>query len=471
MEWLRVQLQVLRERGVKVILMGHVPPARTANKLSWDETCWQKFTLWQHQYRDIIVASLFGHMNIDHFMLQDFHDLDKDTKKGRMEAVMNPTDGERVSMFDDGEITVTSAADYLHDLRKTFAKLPSLPKGSSITEYEEAQVEKQSTWQNILNRITSTIEPMRENEQIRRAKRPEKEGFKKIGGRWGERFSVAHVSPSVVPNYFPTLRIFEYNITGFEDLVISDDRGSLAGHRTSSSEMTAEEGIDGLGDAEDIEAKKAKKSRKKPRKYKFKVPQPPSKSTPPGPAYSPQPFTLTGYTQYFANLTHINNDFVEDSVGEDNLDLVAGNRWKEGKHHGKKTKHGKPHPKKFKYEVEYSTTKDKVYKLKDLTVMSYLELATKIGKGQKGKSLGTLGESEDGADGEDDHVAIDADKAGKHEKKKKKHHKKNGRGNKVWYAFFKRAFVGTMNASDIEGQSAGSREDSESAGAGDMMEL
>ena len=61
MEWLRIQLQILRERGMKAILIGHVPPARTDSKESWDETCWQKFTLWERQYRDIIVGSLFGH--------------------------------------------------------------------------------------------------------------------------------------------------------------------------------------------------------------------------------------------------------------------------------------------------------------------------------------------------------------------------------------------------------------------------
>src|SRR4051812_24178600 len=84
MEWLRIQLQILRDRGMKAILIGHVPPARTDSKLSWDETCWQKFTLIERQYRDMIVSSLFGHMNINHFMLHDFKDLKKDTKSGRM---------------------------------------------------------------------------------------------------------------------------------------------------------------------------------------------------------------------------------------------------------------------------------------------------------------------------------------------------------------------------------------------------
>lgn len=60
MEWLRIQLQFMRKRGVKAILTGHVPPARTPGKMSWDETCWQKYALWSERYRDVIVGSVYG---------------------------------------------------------------------------------------------------------------------------------------------------------------------------------------------------------------------------------------------------------------------------------------------------------------------------------------------------------------------------------------------------------------------------
>ena len=57
MEWLRVQLQILRDRGMKAILMGHVAPARSEEKTNWDETCWQKYTLWMDRYRDVVVVA------------------------------------------------------------------------------------------------------------------------------------------------------------------------------------------------------------------------------------------------------------------------------------------------------------------------------------------------------------------------------------------------------------------------------
>jgi hypothetical protein len=38
MEWLSAQLNFMRERNMKAILIGHVPPAWTSQKKSWDET-------------------------------------------------------------------------------------------------------------------------------------------------------------------------------------------------------------------------------------------------------------------------------------------------------------------------------------------------------------------------------------------------------------------------------------------------
>lgn len=38
MEWLNIQLALMRQRGSKVILIGHVPPAWTSAKMNWDES-------------------------------------------------------------------------------------------------------------------------------------------------------------------------------------------------------------------------------------------------------------------------------------------------------------------------------------------------------------------------------------------------------------------------------------------------
>jgi endopolyphosphatase len=237
MEWLRIQLTIMRQRGIKAMLMGHVPPARTDSKASWDETCWQKYTLIQQNFRDIIVGSLYGHMNIDHFVIHDFKDIKKDTKEGRMASGASfQTTGVRHSMFEDGEITVASAVDYLLDLGNAWAKLPSPPKSKknskskSLADYIDTDEEDEvSIWQWVIKKISISKKNKKGDKDSKGGKgepSKKKKYIEEIGGRYAERFSVAHVSPSVVPNYFPTLRIFEYNITGLENTILLPTQSS-----------------------------------------------------------------------------------------------------------------------------------------------------------------------------------------------------------------------------------------------------
>ncbi|KAJ4354667.1 Endopolyphosphatase [Didymosphaeria variabile] len=412
-EWLRVQLQIMRDRGMSAILIGHVPPARVDSKESWDETCWQKYTLWERQYRDVIVGSLFGHMNIDHFMLQDFHHIKKGAKKGQMAPQSSKTKAQIQGggLLTDGEITVASASDYLVDLRYWWSKLPSPPskksKGRSIAEYvdEESDEEDVSFWQNPLSVFSKSK---------KKPKHGKKKSFlDKIGGRYAERYSVSLVAPSVVPNYFPTIRVFSYNTTGLDRLTVStvSDQETFTNSLIQKLAMDHDFADDDTytRDTESILRKKHKNSEKeslkKRKKYKFKVPKGPSKSSPPGPAYSPQTLTFTSYTQYFANLTHINNDFVAEAESSSSsingaspqtifgLHIDAEGRiedrgWKEGKHgkHQGKKPRLKPRPKKFRFEVEYDTRTDGRYKLGDLTVRSFVDLARRIGEGDRGET-------------------------------------------------------------------------------------
>jgi endopolyphosphatase len=486
MEWLRIQLQIFRERGMKAILMGHVPPARVDSKESWDETCWQKYTLWQRQFRDVIVGNLYGHMNIDHFMLQDFDHISKDAEKGRMAASMmmqNSEENGRISLYEDGEVTVASASDYLLDLREAWAQLPSPPtksnrksRASAVDDLEETADISIRGW--VLSKFKKPSNSAKPD------KSQKKKYLEEIGGKFAERYSVTHVAPSIVPNYFPTLRIIEYNITGLENTHLpssySNLRGSSSTHSQQSLAESDEEDDDYLHDVETA-MKKKKKNKKGPRKYKFKVPEGPSKSAPPGPAYSPQVLTWTRFTQYFANLTHINNDFVNNtdpntdpvSVNKDSprtifgLNVTADGQienlgWKEGKHgkHQGKQPRPEPHPNEFVFEIEYDTKKDR--KFPDLTVRRWVEYARRIGQQKGAKSMGLdeeaddihesplINESEDEEDGNDDVDEMGKGKGGKKHKKKKGKKRKHHKASKEWYTFVKRAFVGTMNPHEIK---------------------
>ncbi|KPM45505.1 Endopolyphosphatase [Neonectria ditissima] len=457
LEWLSIQLERLRDRGMKAILIGHVPPARTDSKQNWDETCWQKYTLWLKQFRDVVTGAVYGHMNIDHFLLQDTKDIDlslyeEDTPlRGPIEE----------------DFSVDSKGDYLQELRQSWAGLPgSVARAVNHSDDDEDD---------------DNDDPAHDLGKKRKGKK--KNNLKKIGGKYGERYQLSLISPSVVPNFFPTIRVIEYNITGLDDAPVWIDTFDVnAEAPMANSEIWEEEEVDEQVRTElkrDLEAEKKKKKHKKGRKHKKKpkkpknpqlvVPPPPAKGSPPGPAYFPQPFTLTGYTQYFANLTYINNDMT-NSVDEA--------RWRNGDFSDRDPKNKRPKPREFKYEVEYSTFTDKIYKLRDLTVRSYLRLAYRIGKSEekkeknnkkgKGKSIEEWDEDEDEDDEQDDDELDaledgtddsddsddeptsedDADTESKGKKHKKK--KKKAKVNKVWREFLQRAFVSTISKKDLK---------------------
>ncbi|WQF85040.1 Putative calcineurin-like phosphoesterase domain, ApaH type, metallo-dependent phosphatase [Colletotrichum destructivum] len=457
MEWLRVQLEFLRERGMKAILMGHVPPARTDSKKNWDETCWQKYNLWMQQYRDVVVGSLYGHMNIDHFIVHDTKEVNINILGGY--AVDDDVGREA---FED-ELEIQSAQDYLTELREGWAKLPPV---------DVKALEEEDTFQS-----DAQGKKGRKGDKDKKKKKPGKD----LGGKYAERYHLSLVGPSIVPNYFPTLRVVEYNISGLENAAVWTDSftneiPSLA--LPTDADPVHEELKREIDAAQKRKGKKGKKGKKPttPKDPNLVIPQPPPAGTGPGPAYAPQPLTFLGYTQYFANLTYLNNDMTQENKD------VSRNKWRDGIHKDKDPKSKKPKPRPFAFEVEYSTFTDKIYKLSDLTVRSYVKLANRIARENvKGKALaqeddeeeddddddddeeeeyqkdemgqeeendsGAVDEGDEGdkedEDTEDDGVETEKN-SGKKGKKGRKGKKKKKKHNKVWLHFLKHAFVRTV---------------------------
>jgi len=87
------------------------------------------------------------------------------------------------------------------------------------------------------------------------------------------------------------------------------------------------------------------------------------------------------------------------------------------------------------FEVEYDTASDKIYELEDLTMRSWLQLASNIAKSKKG------GKSSDLDDNEFQPSALPEQESGKGKKREK-----------VWFTFVKRAFVGTIEEGDVKDQ-------------------
>ncbi|GAM82422.1 hypothetical protein ANO11243_004010 [Dothideomycetidae sp. 11243] len=433
MEWLRVQLQFLREKGHKAILSGHVPPARTDGKMNWDETCWQKYALWMRQYRDVIVGTFYGHMNVDHFILQDFDDINHDLDNGYGIEKANLRKNEN-------SLRPFGAASYMTEMRAAWAQLPKKPKGVKV-RLGGSTVDLSTAYSSDDARPSWEIEAFSAEKKKKKKHKKSKKGKKyvdSIGGEHAERFGLSFVSPSIVPNFYPTLRIYEYNTTGV------DYHPPTALLRRPIMNYDVEPDIE-TETKKNKKKKKKKKDKEKKRQRKrrrFTVPQPPSKSAPPGPAYSPQSLSLLRYQQYFANLTYINHDFDEVLAAEgvafvNDVVSIEGGKWKDGKHkhhNGKKPNKGDgPAPRNFTFEVLYDTREDKVYKLKDLTVRSYLELATRMASGMSS------------VDQETSTTAEDVHKTPKVTRTMSKKEKMN----KIWYAFVDRAFVCTKSDEEL----------------------
>lgn len=422
MQWLRTQLQLMRDRGLKIIIMGHVPPASTDNKKSWDSTCWQLYALWMKQYRDVVVGSMYGHMNIDHFMLQDFHDIKKKTKKGRLKSLCS-----KKKQSSSDEMSIQSSEEYLTDLRDDWAKIPDAPEPSSL-----ASGPLKNWWDDL-------------PKQGKKHKSKEDKYLKKIGGEWAERYSVSLVTASVVPNYFPSFRVIEYNITGVDNIPSS----SPSIPAPDDSEDATSSALNDDGNIEpsslDMNKKHKKKKPKKPKKPRYTIPSPPPKSSPPGPAYSSQPFTWLGYKQYYANLTRINAAFnlstTPISTNIPSQDETSATQ----EHNPRNPDPGTPAVM-FEFELEYDTSNDTIYSLPDLTVRSYVDLARRIGKYDP-----------DGSSVLDDHQVEGSKKRKhKHEKKKKKQRKRERKeAEKLWFTFLRRAYVGAKGDEELREEFAG----------------
>lgn len=412
MEWLRVQLQLLRGRGMKAILMGHVPPARTASKQLWDETCWQVYTLWLRQFRDVVVGSLYGHMNIDHFLLADSKNVNIDS----VETESSLGDGKK-------KVSTTGKKDYLDELRSIWADLPRAA-GKIKDLYDTDALYDDGDDDEAYGMHDDDDEDI-ESEGVDAMKKKRRHKWRKIGGKHAERYQISLVSPSVVPNYLPTLRIIEYNITGIEDAETWEDPFQLSDGEPDLGNDDARLELRSVSasteDEDELAAiagkkKKGKKGKdKKPKDPNLVIPDDPRKKDLPGPAYSPQTLSFTSLQQYFVNLTHVNN---EPSGGK-----------------GKGKDKDKIKTREFTFELEYDTRTDKDYGMHDLTVRSWVELAYRMGKGAPAAA---------------DMSDVDTMKKKGKGKGKGKKDNKDKKSNKTWLAFAQRAFVSTVSREELD---------------------
>lgn len=338
--WLGYVLDELRERNMKVWLSGHVPPIEK----NFEPTCFNKFALWTHEYRDVIIGSVFGHMNVDHFIPVDGEKAWKNMQRQGLASII-PDDDD--SSFLDSAI----AAKEAHLL-------------GTKPENKESYIDtvKEKYYQKVKDRLDNAIDDEGKKKKKKGHKKPET--LEQIC----ERYSIVNIDGSVVPTFNPSIRIYEYNISSLEtdfsvQNISSWDEFFVNLEKLHGDEYETDDGGDFtiLGERPNKgNVKKGKKSKKGKKRKNRKDPTIPKRKPvdkPLGPAYTEQSLSPLRYVQYYADLKEINQKYIK---------LI-----KEGMD-AEKAAHDS-----FRFKIEY-TSDSEPYKMKSLLVKDYLDLAASL---------------------------------------------------------------------------------------------
>ncbi|KAG5458858.1 MAG: hypothetical protein BJ554DRAFT_840 [Olpidium bornovanus] len=237
--WLKVTLRLLRRRKMKVVISGHVSPA-TSN---YYPRCLKKYTRIVSEFRDVIAAQVFGHNNLDHFFfLKEEYASSVGTtgvyERGEAERDENEDDEGEVDKDEaiDGEVDedaeIKGEVDEEEDANGETGEEEDVDE--DIDGDDEGDDGKNGRSDDekanfvALDRTDSLIHPVstRDNSQeavvsvMSRSYVGELiKSFRKLPKRAGgagddAAYSVVHVTPSVIPVYNPSLRVFKYYTGG-----------------------------------------------------------------------------------------------------------------------------------------------------------------------------------------------------------------------------------------------------------------
>ncbi|CAI4373629.1 BDN_1c_G0012780.mRNA.1.CDS.1 [Saccharomyces cerevisiae] len=344
--WFGYVLEELRSRGMKVWLSGHVPPIAK----NFDQSCYDKFTLWTHEYRDIIIGGLYGHMNIDHFIPTD----GKKARKSLLKAMEQSTrvqQGED-SNEEDEETELNRILDHAMAAKEVF-----LMGAKPSNKEAYMNTVRDTYYRKVWNKLERVDEKNVENEKKKKEKKDKKKKKPITRKELIERYSIVNIGGSVIPTFNPSFRIWEYNITD----IVNDSNFAVSEYKPwdeffeSLNKIMEDSLLEDEMDSSNIEVginreKMGEKKNKKKKKNDKTMPTEMPDKYELGPAYVPQLFTPTRFVQFYADLEKINQELHNSFVESKDI---------------------------FRYEVEY-TSDEKPYSMDSLTVGSYLDLAGRL---------------------------------------------------------------------------------------------
>ncbi|KAL3230761.1 Endopolyphosphatase [Nakaseomyces bracarensis] len=339
--WLGYVLDEIRERGMKVWITGHVPPIAK----NYDSSCYNKFSLWMHEYRDVIIGGLYGHMNVDHFIPVDIHAV----RESMDEEMLLINQEDRVSNK-IMEHAIAAKEAYLMGARPVNKE--AYMDGVRENYYDEvrSQIEQANSGSDI------EVEAKRGKKG-----RKGKKGDKKKNRTFEELcddYAIVNVAGSVIPTFNPSFRVWEYNVTELSELTTKE----IEYKPWDKFFEELEELIDIEVNMDDSDIVDEMTMKKKKKKVDKSIPKKKPDDIPAGPGHNAGLFSPEKFVHYYANLEEINSKYeklVEEGANEQ--EAIE---------------------KSFRYEVEY-TSKDEPYPMDNLLVRSYLKLASDLASTKK----------------------------------------------------------------------------------------
>lgn len=364
--WLGYVLEELRKRKMKVWLTGHVPPIPK----NCDSSCYTKFTLWTHEYSDVIIGGIYGHMNLDHFVPVDgskaWDDFESMSMKGldathsRIMKEMRVSYAEGLDlylqMFPEEAMEAINHGEQYDALQHPFSddafKLMGT-KPSNKNKYMDNLREDYNVIKSQLDSVSK--DGRKKKKKRRRGRKKQKDKFKKDSDVF-DRYSIVNVGGSVIPTFNPVISVWEYNVT---DLVDSDFDSKILTYEPWDAffqqlDLQIQEDIEGDDIQINARSKKDKSIPKKGSRNKF----------PAGPGQELQLFSPTYFVKYYADLEEINKCY----------DMITSSP--------EFTSKEDAISKAFKFKVEYTST-DEPYPMENLLNREYVKLAAKLAKDDK----------------------------------------------------------------------------------------
>ncbi|KAI9482664.1 MAG: Metallo-dependent phosphatase-like protein [Benjaminiella poitrasii] len=170
LKWYKQQLNKARTDGMKVYVVGHVPPSPN----DFLDGCLNDYVSITSDYSDIVLGHFYGHLNMDHFLIYDTRqEIEKRNRK--------PSRGNQ-------SMTIQrDAKEYVSWLKDMYRGIVDFEnKYSSRQRRKEQQQQRQLLHQKPI--YNSQKEILINNNSV----------------------VVVHVAPSVFPIYMPAIRIYRY---------------------------------------------------------------------------------------------------------------------------------------------------------------------------------------------------------------------------------------------------------------------